>query len=141
MNTIFPDHDSAFEVVVVSEVIEYLENPRFVMREIYRIRRPGGTVLVSTLNNESWRSLLALMVRGHYVAFGDSSYPAHIVALLRQDLSRIFHEVKLGEPEFYYADDGGILGKPPVTWQKVIFHLKGRRFSGNTLAVANKPPS
>ncbi len=142
LNTTFPGHESAFDVVVASEVIEHLENPRFVMREIYRILRPGGTVLVSTPNNESWRSLLALTVRGHHVAFGDSSYPAHIVALLRRDLSRIFHEAKLGQPEFYYSDDGGIPGKPSVTWQKVSFQLlKGRRFSDNILAVANKPPS
>ncbi len=141
-NTPFPGRDSAFDVVVASEVIEHLENPRFVMREIYRILRPAGTVLVSTPNNESWRSLLALMVRGHYVAFSDSCYPAHIVALLRRDLSRIFREVKLGEPEFYYTDDGGMPGMPSVTWQQVSFHLlKGRRFSDNILAVANKPSS
>ena len=140
LNVTFPGHDSAFDVVVASEVIEHLENPRFVMREIYRILRPGGTVLVSTPNNESWRSLLSLMVRGHYVAFCESSYPAHIVALLRQDLSRIFSEAKLALPEFYYTGEGGIPCKPSITWQRISFNfLKGRRFSDNILAVANKP--
>jgi 2-polyprenyl-3-methyl-5-hydroxy-6-metoxy-1,4-benzoquinol methylase len=133
-------HDGAFDVVVAAEVIEHLENPRFTVREIACLLKPGGTAIVSTPNNESWRSFVALLVRGHYAAFGALSYPAHITALLRKDFSRIFAEAGLDAPVFYFTGDGGIPGKPSVTWQKVSFGLlRGLRFSDNVIAVAQKP--
>lgn len=39
-------HDGTFDIVVAAEVIEHLENPRFVTREIYRVLRPGGTDII-----------------------------------------------------------------------------------------------
>jgi 2-polyprenyl-3-methyl-5-hydroxy-6-metoxy-1,4-benzoquinol methylase len=59
---------ASFDAVIAAEVIEHLENPREVAREWYRILKPGGTLLLSTPNNESIRSLVALLFRGHYVA-------------------------------------------------------------------------
>jgi 2-polyprenyl-3-methyl-5-hydroxy-6-metoxy-1,4-benzoquinol methylase len=140
LNSPLPDHNEAFDVVVAAEVIEHLENPRFMMREIFRILRPGGVTLVTTPNNESWRSLLALVVRGHYASFSDAGYPAHITALLRKDLSRIMQEAGFASPKFYFSGQGGIPGKPTVTWQQPTFGLlKGMRFSDNFMAVAAKP--
>ena len=133
-------YDGAFDVVIAAEVIEHLENPRFTMREIFRLLRPGGTALVTTPNNESWRSIGAVVLRGHHVAFGDSSYPAHITALLRKDLTRIFQEAKFPAPTFHYTDHGGIPGSPAVTWQAISFGLlRGLRFSDNILAESLKP--
>ncbi len=132
--------DGAFDVVIAAEVIEHLENPRSTMREIFRLLRPGGTAIVTTPNNESWRSLIALLVRGHYAGFGEPSYPAHITALLRKDLARIFDETGFSAPTFCYSDNGGIPGKPGVTWQRISMGLlRGMRFSDNIIAVANKP--
>jgi 2-polyprenyl-3-methyl-5-hydroxy-6-metoxy-1,4-benzoquinol methylase len=139
LNVPLPGCDNAFDVVVAAEVIEHLENPRLMIREIFRILRPGGTAIVTTPNNESWRSLLALLLRGHHVAFTDSCYPAHITALLRKDFTRIFQEAQFPAPEFYFTDEGGIPGKPAVSWQRVSFGLlRGLRFSDNLLAVAKK---
>jgi len=140
LNEPMQGHDGAFDVVIAAEVIEHLENPRFTVRELFRLVRPGGTVIVSTPNNESWRSLVALLVRGHYAGFGEASYPAHITALLRKDLTRIFQETGLRSPEFVFTDCGGIPGKPNVTWQQISFGLlRGLRYSDNVLAVGIKP--
>jgi len=134
------NHDENFDVVIAAEVIEHLENPRAMMRDLYRVLRPGGTVIISTPNNESWRAILALLIRGHYVAFGDTNYPAHIVALLRKDLDRIFRETRFHPAEFQYTNEGGLPGKPDVTWQAVTFgFLRGLRFTDNLIAVATKP--
>jgi len=134
------EHDAAFDVVIAAEVIEHLENPRFTMREVFRLLRPGGTALITTPNNESWRSLIALLFCGHYAAFGDTSYPAHITALLRKDLTRIFQEANFPAPTFHFTDDGGIPGKPVITWRRISFGLlRGLRFSDNILAEAMKP--
>jgi 2-polyprenyl-3-methyl-5-hydroxy-6-metoxy-1,4-benzoquinol methylase len=130
---------ASFDTLIAAEVIEHLENPRSVAREWYRLLKPGGTIVLSTPNNESIRSLLALVIRGHYVAFDDSCYPAHITALLRKDLERILSEAGFSEVRFRFTDCGGIPKLPMVTWQQISFGLlKGRRFSDNVLAIAVK---
>jgi 2-polyprenyl-3-methyl-5-hydroxy-6-metoxy-1,4-benzoquinol methylase len=134
----FPDE--SFDVVISPEVIEHLENPRAVAREWFRLVRSGGHLLISTPNNESWRALIALFVRGHFVFFGDESYPAHITALLRKDVTRVLLEAGFEQPEILYTDTGGIPGRPVVQWQSLAPALfKGLRFSDNFLAVARKP--
>jgi len=129
----------AFDVVVAAEVIEHLENPRGVARELYRILKSGGTLILTTPNNESWRALGALVLRGHFVHFGDSSYPAHITALLRKDLARLLNEAGFSKFHFEFSDAGGMPWRPGTTWQTVSLGLlKGLRFSDNVIATAEK---
>lgn len=132
-------YDAAFDVVVAAEVIEHLENPRQVMRELSRMLRPGGTAIVTTPNNESWRSVVAYLVRGHFAGFGAASYPAHITALLRKDFERICGEVRLAVPQFSYSNYGRIPGCPKVSWQRISFGLLGGlRFSDALVVVVKK---
>lgn len=140
LNSRIANHDGQFDVVIAAETIEHLENPRFVVRELFRVLQPGGTAVLSTPNNESWRSILALIVRGHFVDFTDTSYPAHITPLVRKDLSRILSEAGFEPPVFHFTDNGSLPGKPDITWQSVSFGLlRGLRFSNNIIAVAKKP--
>jgi 2-polyprenyl-3-methyl-5-hydroxy-6-metoxy-1,4-benzoquinol methylase len=128
---------AGFDAVIAAEVIEHLENPREVAREWYRILKPGGTLILSTPNNESIRSLAALLVRGHFVAFDDSCYPAHITALLRKDLLRILTEAGFSDVRFEFTNFGGVPKMPAVSWQQISFGiLKGCRFSDNLIAIA-----
>lgn len=130
---------TSFDVVIAAEVIEHLENPRAVAREWHRILKPGGTLIVSTPNNESIRSLLALFARGHFVAFDDTCYPAHITALVRKDLLRILTETNFSQIRFQFSNNGGIPKMPYISWQQVTFGLlKGLRFSDNLIATAVK---
>ncbi len=129
----------AFDLVVAAEVIEHLENPRGVARELYRILKSGGTLILTTPNNESWRALGALVLRGHFVHFGDSSYPAHITALLRKDLARLLNEAGFSKLHFEFSDTGGMPWLPGTTWQTISLGLlKGLRFSDNVIATAEK---
>jgi 2-polyprenyl-3-methyl-5-hydroxy-6-metoxy-1,4-benzoquinol methylase len=132
--------ENSFDWIVSTEVIEHLENPRAVFRELFRLLRPGGKLIVTTPCQESIRALIALIFGGHFVAFLDSCYPAHITALLRKDLERICLETGFEKPEFAYTDIGGVPKLPRLHWQDISFKLlKGRLFSDNMMLVAEKP--
>jgi 2-polyprenyl-3-methyl-5-hydroxy-6-metoxy-1,4-benzoquinol methylase len=141
LNNPIQGYASYFEVVVAAEVIKHLENPRSMVRDLFRLCRPGGYIVLTTPNNESLRALISLVVRGHYVAFNDSGYPAHITALLRKDLSRILQEAGFEPPRFRFTQKGAVPGLTRFTWQGASGGLlRGIHFSDGVLAVAQKPP-
>lgn len=140
LNDALPVSAATFNSVIAAEVIEHLENPRAMARELFRLLKPGGIAVISTPNNESCRSLLSLWLRGHHIAFLEGSYPAHITALVRKDLERILVEAGFEPPVFRFTDCGGIPGMPTTSWQKISAGgLRGLRFSDNLIAISRKP--
>jgi 2-polyprenyl-3-methyl-5-hydroxy-6-metoxy-1,4-benzoquinol methylase len=132
--------DCLFDVIVAPEVIEHLENPRALAREWFRLLRPHGKLILSTPNNESWRSIVSLLFRGHYALFQSNSYPAHITPLLRRDIERCLTEAGFENPIFAFTDDGTLPKFPRLRWQTISYGLlKGLRYSDNLLAMASKP--
>ena len=136
--------DQSFDVIVSAEVIEHLENPRAVAREWFRLLRRGGTLIISTPNNESWRSLMHLQLHGHFSEFGYGYYPAHITALLRQDIELLLEEVGFCKPEFSFTNVGlipdSIRFLRRFHWQTISRGLlNGLRYSDNILAFTQKP--
>lgn len=128
-----------YELLTAIEVIEHLENPRAVVRAWHRLLAPGGMLVFSTPNNESVRALLHLLLRGHYVDFGDSSYPAHITALLHKDLERILGEEGFEDAAFFYTNHGLVPKLTRLTWQSVSAGLlRGKRFSDNVIVRAKR---
>jgi 2-polyprenyl-3-methyl-5-hydroxy-6-metoxy-1,4-benzoquinol methylase len=128
-----------FDVVVCSEVIEHLENPRLTLRSIHEALKPAGVLLLTMPNQESLRSLAALLIRGHFVSFLDSCYPAHITALLRTDLSRICRECHFESPTFAFSNHGLVPRLTSTTWQRLsLGALTGRWFSDNLAMVTRR---
>jgi 2-polyprenyl-3-methyl-5-hydroxy-6-metoxy-1,4-benzoquinol methylase len=105
-----PLADGSADVVAAVEVVEHLENPRAFCRELIRIARPRGWVVVTTPNQLSMLSLLTLVVKQRFSAFQDASYPAHITALLEVDLRRIASECALEQIEVRYTGQGRVPG-------------------------------
>jgi 2-polyprenyl-3-methyl-5-hydroxy-6-metoxy-1,4-benzoquinol methylase len=105
-----PLPDAAADVVAAVEVVEHLENPRAFCRELARLTRPGGWVVMTTPNQLSLLSLLTLLLKQRFSAFQDPSYPAHITALLEVDLRRIAAECGLEAVEVRYSGEGRIPG-------------------------------
>jgi 2-polyprenyl-3-methyl-5-hydroxy-6-metoxy-1,4-benzoquinol methylase len=139
LNTPAPFSSESFDVVIGAEVIEHLENSRAIGREWYRLLRPGGTLILSTPNNESWRSLSTLVVSGHFAAFRSGSYPAHITALVRKDIERLLLEAGFSVPRFVFTDVGSVPKLATVTWQSLSRGLlTGLRYSDNLVAIARK---
>jgi 2-polyprenyl-3-methyl-5-hydroxy-6-metoxy-1,4-benzoquinol methylase len=138
--TPFPVADSTADVVAAVETIEHLENPRAFVRELARIVRPGGWVIVTTPNQLSGLSLLTLAVKQRFSAFQDSQYPAHRTALLEVDLRRIAAECDLREIDIGYT----CAGRMPLTgahYPRIASRLLPRLLSDNVLLAARKQVS
>jgi SAM-dependent methyltransferase len=129
--------DAAAAVVAAVETIEHVENPRAFCRELVRLTRPGGLIIVTTPNQLSLLSKLTLVVKNQFNAFTErpGSYPAHISALLEVDLIRIARECGLVDAAIHYTDSGRI----PGTGRHWPLGLGGRAFSDNVLLEARRP--
>jgi 2-polyprenyl-3-methyl-5-hydroxy-6-metoxy-1,4-benzoquinol methylase len=134
------DLNQKYHIIISTEVIEHLENPRATFRNIFRLLAPGGHAIVTTPNQNSIRAISALALGGHFAAFLGSSYPAHITALTKLDLERIAKETGFEVEHFFYTNAGGIPKMPRVKWQQISFGLlKGPRFSDNIGVLLKKP--
>ncbi|MEY2480920.1 MAG: hypothetical protein QOI04_1847 [Verrucomicrobiota bacterium] len=65
-----PYPDNQFALATCAETIEHLDNFRAVLREIYRVLRPGGWVIVTTPNILNLRSRLRYLTFGFHNLFG-----------------------------------------------------------------------
>jgi len=132
-----PFDDNAADVAVALETIEHLENPRRLMRELTRIARPGGTILVSTPNQLSLLSLLTVLTKHRFNAFQDADYPAHRTALLEVDLRRIADECGLVRVETRFTTRGRV---PLVSWHfpRWLARTFPRALSDNVLLAGQK---
>jgi 2-polyprenyl-3-methyl-5-hydroxy-6-metoxy-1,4-benzoquinol methylase len=71
LNRRFPFDDGAFDAVVALEIIEHLENPNLFLRELRRVVKKGGRVVVSTPNILCLQSRLRFLFRGEFHLFYD----------------------------------------------------------------------
>ncbi|HEY1629080.1 MAG TPA: methyltransferase domain-containing protein [Tepidisphaeraceae bacterium] len=134
----WPIEDGVAEVTVSLETIEHVENPRAFFREIVRITKPGGFVLVSTPNQLTWLSLLTLIVKSQYNAFQErqGQYPSHLSALLEIDLLRMAREMGLTEVEVVYSGQGRMPGVR-YHWPRWLSRDR-RRFSDNLALLGRR---
>jgi 2-polyprenyl-3-methyl-5-hydroxy-6-metoxy-1,4-benzoquinol methylase len=133
-----PLPDECADAVVAVETIEHLENPRAFMRELVRLAKSGGWVIITTPNQLSLLSLLTLMIKHRFSAFQDVHYPAHLTALLEIDLKRIATECGLMSLNFEYSLQGRLI-LTPSNYPSLLSHLFPRAFSDNLLLIGKKP--
>ncbi|HEX3852244.1 MAG TPA: methyltransferase domain-containing protein [Polyangiaceae bacterium] len=135
--------DGTCDVVACIETIEHVENPRALMRELVRLTSPGGCLVVTTPNQLSVLSKLALVSKNEFVHFQERPglYPAHISALLEVDLVRMCRENGLEDVAVRYSGRGRIpfTGRNWPNPLRASSGAKGRAFSDNILVVARKP--
>jgi 2-polyprenyl-3-methyl-5-hydroxy-6-metoxy-1,4-benzoquinol methylase len=133
-----PLPDGTGDVVAAVETIEHLENPRAFARELARLCRPGGWVVVTTPNQLSLLSKLTLLLKNEFNAFRAGSYPAHLTALLEIDLRRIAAECGLADAAVRYTRSGRVPGTA-TKYPQWLSRLFPRALSDNVLIAARKP--
>lgn len=132
-----PLPDGAGDVVAAVETIEHLENPRAFARELTRLCRPGGWVIVTTPNQLSLLSKLTLVLSNEFNAFRATSYPAHLTALLEVDLRRIAAECGWTEVAVRYSCQGRVPGTAR-RWPRSLSRGFPRALSDNVLVVGRR---
>jgi ubiquinone/menaquinone biosynthesis C-methylase UbiE len=65
-----PYPDGAFDIITATEVVEHLEDYRNVLRELYRVLKPGGLCILSTPNILNLNSRLRFLWFGYWNLFG-----------------------------------------------------------------------
>jgi 2-polyprenyl-3-methyl-5-hydroxy-6-metoxy-1,4-benzoquinol methylase len=132
-----PVPDGSADVAISIETIEHLENPRAFIRELIRISKPGGWIVVTTPNQRSLVSLGALVLKGHFSAFGARNYPAHQTALLDTDLTRIAADNGLCDVAIEFTG----VGRMPLSgahYPRLLSRFFRRAMSDNVLLIARK---
>lgn len=75
-NARLPFADGSVDAFVSIEGIEHFENPSFFLRECHRVLRPGGTLVLSTPNVDSFRSRRSMFTHGYHRYFNPVSAAA-----------------------------------------------------------------
>ncbi len=136
-NNAIPLPEGGADVVAAVETIEHLENPRQFVRQLVRLAKPDGWVIVTTPNQLALLNFLTLLFRQRFAAFQDVDYPAHLTALLEIDLERIYGECALRGAEFEYS----LSGRVPSTelrFPGILSRIFPRALSDNVLVIGRK---
>lgn len=138
----FPIASGCADAAVSIETIEHLENPRTLVRELVRIARPDGLVVVTTPNQVSWLSKFSLLCKNEFTAFQEAPglYPTHITALLPADLYHIGRECGLNEIEILYSGDGRLPGSA-LHYPGWLSRRWRRPMSDNVMLIGRKARS
>jgi 2-polyprenyl-3-methyl-5-hydroxy-6-metoxy-1,4-benzoquinol methylase len=109
---------ASFDVVIASEVIEHLYDPRTFLRIAYNILKPGGKLLLSTPYHGYLKNI-ALAVSGkmdrHFCVEMDCG---HIKFFSVKTLSKMVTEEGFKELSFKFA------GRLPFLWKSMILNAK-----------------
>lgn len=62
LNRCIPLVESSIDVVIATDVLEHLVDPDTFVREMYRVLKPGGYILLDTPNLASWHNIFALLM-------------------------------------------------------------------------------
>ncbi len=121
-----PYPDNTFDKVLFCEVIEHVADDAKVLREIRRVLKPGGRVVISTPSLKGFRATAKLKQLGHHHG-GEFHYRD---GYMPEDLERIlegngYRVVETRQAMF-------LLSELVMEMTKVVFLLKRKRFEAQS---------
>lgn len=90
-----PFADASFDVVISEEVLEHIKNQKQVIKEIYRVLKPGGIVILTTPNKWIYRTLMFVnnIVKWNFQApIYKNPTPGHVAEITGVKLKRLFKQ-------------------------------------------------
>lgn len=121
-----PFADASFDLVGSTWVMEHLEEPEEAFREMGRVLRPGGHLLVlapnawspvTLINRAIPGQLQTALVRWAYGRQSEDTFPVVYAANTRNRLARLAREGGLREAEFRYVGDPSYLAVTPLLYR------------------------
>jgi len=110
-----PYPDGHFDVITFTEVAEHLENYRAIVREIHRVLKPGGVVVITTPNVLNMKSRMRFLTTGFWSMFG----PLHVGETSIESAGG--HITPIAYPYLAHALMGAGFDMPKVTTDKTQF--------------------
>jgi len=91
------EFEKKFDIIVCQEVIEHLENPRHLLRELKKILKKEGLIILTTPNIFNWKARIYYLLTGRIWGFNEENYEVngHITPITKQDIQRICDEENL----------------------------------------------
>jgi 2-polyprenyl-3-methyl-5-hydroxy-6-metoxy-1,4-benzoquinol methylase len=128
-----------FDAVCLMEVIEHLENPRHVIRQIRPLLKKGGILLLTTPNASGLYSRVRFFFTGEMSMFTDEAYVAsgHITPLTAWQLEKIFAENDVQVLERGFHDAPFLPPRSPGDIAKIGAWALLRMFMSGTVGGQN----
>ena len=108
LNADFADKwDERFALVVATEVIEHLCNPRHFIENCLALLQPDGILIVTSPNLESWISRIRFLRDGRFLWFEESDYEAsgHVTPIFSWRMAQICRELGADLVEVGHTED------------------------------------
>ena len=150
-----PLRDRLFDIVVSRSVVEHLEHPRAVFRELGRTLKPGGRLIFTTPNKYYYSSLVAGMIpyswkdaymRSVFGTDGYDHYPVFYRANTRGALRRIAAEAGLVVERIaalrhfpYYFLFSPTLFRLGIVYDRLVTRLRLDGLQSTWLVTMRKP--
>lgn len=148
----FPFEDASFDYVLLAEVIEHLRNPFEVMKEISRILKVGGKIILSTPNILSMRSRTRFLTEGCWEFFREPTlenstnpkaviFNLHLIPWRYHELEYLLFDSKFDIQQLttsVYDSRGLFFFKPLIMFQLWSKNKNSRKKGGVDYSRMNK---
>ena len=144
LNTIIPlpYQDESFDAITCLEVLEHVLDPFNLLKDLHRVLRPKGQVLLTTPNIRYFRNLCKLIFEGKFPHTTTDSFVwggGHVHYFTRKDLAFLLQKAGFERIEFHLNQE-----QFTRSWKRRLIHgltgksIFGEWFCGGLIAEAFK---